>query len=111
MEVINAGKQGELLIVKVKGRLDAGSAPDFEQRLKQWIKDGDTGIALDFAELDYISSAGLRAVLSTAKMLKAKNGRFAVASLKGPVKEVFEISGFTSILPVYDSIESALSAT
>ena len=64
---------------------------------------------IDFAGLDYISSAGLRVILATTKKLKEKEGKLLLSSLKDIVKEVFEISGFTAIIPIYDSVETALT--
>ena len=64
---------------------------------------------INLGELDYISSAGLRSVLVTAKKLKVKNGLIFLAALTDVVRDVFEISGFSSIIPIYESIESALA--
>ena len=70
---------------------------------------GEKVVIVDFAGLDYISSAGLRSILSASKKLKGKEGSILLASLKDIVKEVFEISGFSTILPIYESVEIALS--
>ncbi|MBI4773707.1 MAG: STAS domain-containing protein [Deltaproteobacteria bacterium] len=109
MEIISTGKSGGATVVSVKGRMDAASAPDFEKNMQEMIDGGQRAFAVDLSELDYISSAGLRAILSIAKRLKTLNGNFLIASLRGPVKEVFEISGFSSIIPIYDSVDAALS--
>jgi len=109
MEIISTDKKGGTMVVAVKGRMDAASAPDFEKNMVAMIDGGQHAFAVDLSELDYISSAGLRAILSIAKRLKTLNGNFLIASLRGPVKEVFEISGFSSIIPIYDSVDAALS--
>ena len=109
MEIISTGKKGDTMVVSVKGRMDASTAPDFEKNMEEWIDGGQHAFAVDLSELDYISSAGLRAILSIAKKLKASNGNLLIVSLKGSVKEVFEISGFSSIIPIYDSVDAALS--
>ncbi|MBW1700948.1 MAG: STAS domain-containing protein [Deltaproteobacteria bacterium] len=109
MEIIDGGKTKNTVIVAVKGRMDAVSAPEFEKRLGDWIEGGEIRFIIDFCDLDYISSAGLRSILTTAKKLKAKDGQIFLAALKEAVKEVFEISGFSSIIPIYDSVEAALS--
>ena len=62
----------------------------------------------NFENLEYISSAGLRVVLVIAKKLKPVNGQMLISNLKGVVKEVFEISGFTSLLQIYETEEEAL---
>ncbi len=111
MEIIDSGKQKSAVIVSIKGRMDAVSAPEFEKRLEEWIDNGESKFVIDFCDLDYISSAGLRSILATAKKLKTKDGWIFLAELKEVVKEVFEISGFSSIIPIYDSVEEALSQT
>jgi len=93
-------------VVTVTGRMDAVTAPDFEKHMIQWIGEGRRDFAVDFSRLDYISSAGLRAILTTAKKLKAVNGSLFIASLKGAVKEVFNLSGFASIIPIHDSVDA-----
>jgi stage II sporulation protein AA (anti-sigma F factor antagonist) len=65
---------------------------------------------VDFNGLDYISSAGLRAILATAKILKGKGGHVRFANVKGTVNDVFEMSWFDSIFPKHESVAAALSA-
>ncbi len=96
------------MIISVKGRLDAVTSPEFENQLSEMISKGDALFVLNLSELEYISSAGLRSILATAKKLKQKEGRILFAGLKGPVDEVFKISGFHSIFKIYDSEEAAL---
>ncbi len=72
------------------------------------IEEGEVNFIVDFEELDYISSAGLRSILVTAKKLKSTNGKLLLTKLKDVVKEVFEISGFSKIIPIYDSMDAAL---
>ncbi|MFH1488056.1 MAG: STAS domain-containing protein [Pseudomonadota bacterium] len=96
------------IVLSVKGRMDAVSSPDFEKRLEELIGTGPTCFVIDLNDLEYISSAGLRTILASAKKLKGKEGRLILARLKDVVKEVFEISGFSTIIPICDSVESAL---
>jgi anti-anti-sigma factor len=108
MEITSTGKEKDAVKVSVKGRMDAVTAPDFEKQLGEWMEGGESVFIVDLSELDYISSAGLRSVLAVAKKLKAGGGKIILASLQEAVKEVFEISGFSSIIPIFDSIEAAL---
>ncbi len=108
MKITNTGKQKDCLLITVEGRMDAVTTPEFEQTLGGWIDEGEIRFILDFAGLDYISSAGLRGILTSVKRLKAEGGRIVLTSLRGTVKEVFEISGFSTIIPVYESVEAAL---
>ena len=101
-------KQGDTVVVSVKGRMDAISAPEFEKDMDARIGQGETHFVIDLAELDYISSAGLRSILALAKKLKTGEGTLHLAALKAPVKEVFDISGFSSIIPIFDTVDAAL---
>ncbi len=103
-------RQQTLLIVKVEGRLDGTNAQDFQSNLASTITDEDRAILLDFEALSYISSAGLRAVLITAKSLERRKADFAVCSLSPPLQEVFQISGFDRIISVRESQADARAA-
>ena len=102
-------KEDNTMVVSVKGRMDAVSAADFEKILEDQLTAGETRFILDFNDLEYISSAGLQCILSAAKQLEPKQGQIALAALKGMVREVFEISGFSSIFPIYESVDAALA--
>jgi len=106
---INLRKENNVLIVTLKGRLDAVTAPDFDKKLESLLSEGEKALIINFSELEYISSAGLRSILASAKQLKANDGRMLLAELKGPVKEVFEISGFYSIFKIFGSEADALN--
>ncbi len=101
-------KEGAATVVIVKGRIDAVTAPEFEKELLALMAGGDSVLVLSFNGLEYISSAGLRSILSAAKQLKAKDGKMLFAGLQGPVKDVFKISGFGSIFKIFDTEEEAL---
>ena len=104
---INATKDGDILIIGLKGRLDANTSPSLEDRLVGLIDGGQTRFLVEFTEVDYISSAGLRVLLMVAKRLKNVNGRIVLASLNDHIKEVFDIAGFSSVLTIYASEKDA----
>ena len=104
---INAKKERNMMVVSVKGRMDAVTAPEFEKNLSDLIAQGENAFLVSLKELEYISSAGLRSILATAKKLKEKQGKIVFAGLRGPVEEVFKISGFYSIFKIFDSEEAA----
>lgn len=108
MEIIETGKEKDALIVSVNGRMDVLSAPEFEKKIGEWIEKGELNFIIDFSGLVFISSAGLRSILITAKKLEAKKGRIALSSPKDVVKKVLEISGFYALIPTYESVEAAL---
>jgi anti-anti-sigma factor len=105
---IHIRKEREATVVSVKGRVDAVTAPEFEKNLSDLISKGEIIFLLNFGDLEYISSAGLRSILSTAKKLKEPKGKIVLTGLKGSVGEVFKISGFDSIFKIFDSEENAL---
>ena len=106
---ITSRKEGNTTIVIVTGKMDAVTAPEYERKVNELIATGETRFVVDFSGLVYISSAGLRGILSTAKLLKAKGGQVLFANVTGTVKEVFDISGFGSIFPMHPSIDAALA--
>jgi anti-sigma B factor antagonist len=89
--------EAELTVV-LKGRLDTTTAPELEQEIKN-VPDGVTELIMDFAKLSYISSAGLRVLLSAHKMMMKKGG-MKVTHANEMVMEVFEVTGFSDILTI-----------
>jgi anti-anti-sigma factor len=106
---IQSIKGANATVVTIKGRMDAETAPQYEKRVKELITEGETAFVVDLDGLDYISSAGLRALLIIAKLLKEKGGQILVANAKGAIKEVFDISGFHAIFRMHDSVAAALA--
>lgn len=97
--VIKKQLDGSKLTVKLSGRLDTTTAPEFESSLKQSL-DKVTDLTLDFSELDYISSAGLRVMLSAQKTMNAAKGSMRVVGSNEIVKEIFDVTGFSDILTI-----------
>lgn len=107
---INVRKDQDLLIVSVDGRMDTVTAPDFQQRMQELLNQGETRIIMDFGSLEYVSSAGLRSILFTAKKAKAAGGVVSCCALQTMVRKVFDVSGFTTMIPVFDSLEDAVKS-
>jgi anti-anti-sigma factor len=107
---INTKKEKNTVIVSVKGRMDAVTSTEFEKSLSTLIAAGENNFLLNLHQLEYISSAGLRSILTVAKLLKAKGGKILFAALQGPVKDVFNISGFGAIFKIFETEEEALKA-
>lgn len=95
---INKTQNGTALTIALSGRLDTTTAPDLEKELKDSL-DGITELTMDFAELDYISSAGLRVLLSAHKTM-SKVGTMKLIHVNEMVMEVFEVTGFADILTI-----------
>lgn len=97
MEIIKEGGGGALTI-RLRGRLDTATAPQLEGELKTSLA-GVQKLVLDLEELEYISSAGLRVLLSTQKTMK-KQGSMVVRHVSPIVMEVFEMTGFSDFLTI-----------
>ncbi len=105
---ISQRKASDVKIVDFEGNLDTNTSHDAEVELNQLLKQGAKKILVNFENLDYISSAGLRILLVTAKQLKSTDGDFRLCNLNGTVLEIFDISGFSTILNVFGTESEAL---
>lgn len=99
-----------VMIIATADRVDSSSAPEMELYLAGLINETSDNIILDFSDLKYISSAGLRVVLSTAKKLKEQDRTLVLSGLAGPVKQVFQLSGFFTIFKIFDTAGLALES-
>lgn len=101
-------RQDDVLSIKVIGRIDGSNAIAFQEAIRTYVEDRDRAMVMDCAELSYISSAGLRAVLITAKALTNRNVKFALCALTEHVLEAFEKSGFDKIMAIHASRAAAI---
>ena len=90
----DAGK----VIIALEGRLDTTTAPKLEEELKS-VLDGVSELTMDFEKLEYISSAGLRVLLSAQKIM-SKQGSMKIINVNDVVMEIFEVTGFVDILTI-----------
>ena len=95
---INKTMNGTELVIALEGRLDTMTAPELEAELGKSL-DGAESLVLDFSKLEYISSAGLRVLLSAHKAMSVKGG-MKVTNVNEIVREVFEVTGFADILTI-----------
>ncbi len=107
---ISVKTTNDVKVLAFEGRLDTQTSPDAQQQLTQLIEAGSTKILVNLEKLDYISSAGLRVLLVVAKQLKATDGELRICSLNELVKEVFDISGFSTIFKIFESETDALDS-
>jgi len=105
---ISVNTANDVTVVDIEGKLDAQTSPDAQTQMTRLVEQGARKILVDFDKLDYVSSAGLRILLATAKQLKPDDGELRICCLNEIVKEVFEISGFITILNVFASVSEAL---
>ncbi|HAG70513.1 MAG TPA: anti-sigma factor antagonist [Lachnospiraceae bacterium] len=96
---INKDSNGDALNIALSGRLDTTTAPELEEELKSSL-DGVKELSFDFAELAYISSAGLRVLLSAQKLMNKAGGNMKIKGANEEIKEIFEVTGFNDILNI-----------
>ena len=107
---LETNREDGALIVDLEGRIDGGNFHAFEESLKAEISAGDKAVFMDCEDLGYISSAGLRAILLTAKALWARNGKFALCALSPGVREIMTVAGFDKIIPMHASRADMLAS-
>ena len=95
-------------VVHLEGNLDTTTAPDVMAHLDGLIEAGTSTLIVDFGAVDFVSSAGLRVLLATAKKLRP-DGALRLYGLNDSVREVFDVSGFSTIIPIFDDQASALA--
>lgn len=106
---IQEEQQGDILILHVKGRLDAVSTPNAEKKVFEHINKGQNNVLIDMEGVDYISSAGMRMLLSTSKKLKALLGKLVICSTTPHVLDVLKMSGFDHVLDLASNEDEGLS--
>ncbi len=105
---ISSRSKGDVTIVAFAGSLDSNTSPASQQAIDEILAGGAKKMVADFTALDYISSAGLRVLLGTAKKLTTAGGALHLFGLNDSVREVFQISGFSTILSVSRTEDDAL---
>ena len=108
MQVTTHQEDG-VAIVTLSGRMDSATSAVVDQELSATITAG-APVLLDLGALDYISSAGLRVLLKAAKQAQSGKVRFAVCDALPAVREIFDVSGFSTLLKMHDTRDAALAA-
>ena len=100
-------KSGDICILGLTGRLDAYSATEVEKKLDTVIGAGCVKLVLNLEGLEYISSSGLRVLLSQLKKVRKQQGDIKLASMKPYIREVFDIAGFTQLFNIFENEDAA----
>lgn len=103
-------KSGSSLVISFQGRLDGANSQAAQERMNAALDRGETSVLVNMSKLDYVSSAGLRVFMSAGKRLRASSGTLAFCELQDFARELFEIAGFTSLFPVYNTQGEALQS-
>ena len=107
MEISQKEENG-IVFIAIKGRLDAESSPEAEKVVKDVLEGQTSRLLFNLGALEYLSSAGLRVLLSASKEMRRKEGKIVLCALNEFVKEIFEVSGFQSLIPIADSVDSGI---
>lgn len=101
-------RQGNIPVLLLRGRMDSTTSPEAEGQLNRLIGEGAQHIVIDFSDLEYISSAGLRVLLAAQKRMKQTGGTVLLVALRPEIRKVFDIAGFNRLFSISPSIEEAL---
>ncbi len=104
---VTAEYKGNVLVLRIKGRLDALSSSEAEKKICSSIEEGQSKVLLDMAAVTYLSSAGMRMLLSTTKRVRSMAGRMVLCSTANNVLDVLKISGFDHVLELFETEEEA----
>ena len=103
-------KDGDATIVTPTGRIDGSTASPFQEALLKLVEEGKGSLVVDFENIEYISSAGLRVLLLAAKQLQASGRKIVLCAMRDHIAEVFKISGFSEILAIHPTRQDAIDA-
>ena len=109
--VLSSARHGDVVVVSPRGRIDHASAEGFKTALGPYLAQAGPGrpVVLDLAGVEYIASVGLRVLMLASRQARAQGGTILVAALQPLVREIFEISKFTMVLPCFPSVADALA--
>ena len=106
---ITVNDKNDIKIIVFSGNLETNTAPDAEEEINALIEKGAKKILINFENLGYISSAGLRLLLKTGKQLKSREVSLRICSMNVTVKEVFDMSGFSMLFNIFETESEAMS--
>jgi anti-anti-sigma factor len=107
---IGEQRVGNVWVVTATGRLDGATSGVFAQRVGALTSGADARLIVDLSGIEFLSSAGLRAIMTLFKKIKAAKGAFVLCAVPEPVREVLEITGFSELIQIHDERATALAA-
>ena len=107
LEVAQETRGQKWTVVHLMGRLDANSADGFKTKMKELIGQGSKHFVLDFEKLKMLSSTGLNALLHLFRELEKQGGELRIAGIQAYVKEIFDLTGYSKLFKLFDTIEAA----
>jgi anti-sigma B factor antagonist len=107
---IQSKQDNDVTVLTLKGSIDAMTAPQITEFIKAQIAKGNIKLVADFSGVDYTSSAGLRVLLGAIKETRAQSGDMRLADVQPDVLKVLNLSGFTNILKMFDTLDAAVAS-
>ena len=111
MSAIYAEQKDGVSVLNIKGRVDASTSSQIHEKIMDEIEKGTNSMLVNFSDVSYVSSAGLRVFIYASKTLSSKSGTFSICSLNKNIEKIFEISGLLKIFPIYENVEAGLNAS
>ncbi len=108
MQISTRRENGQYDVVEINGHVDATNAPHLEEEFDKIISSGGSKIVVNFKQVDYISSAGLRVLLATIKRLKSQKGDLRLCEMNQTVEKIFNLAGFNQLFNIYSSENECL---
>jgi anti-sigma B factor antagonist len=105
---IKQEKINDFSVIRIDGRIDTLNSTALEVEMEQLRSSGETKIIIDCSDLKYISSSGLRVFLNAQKKAISIKGKLSLCNMQLPIREIFDISGFSSIFTIYNSLDEAM---
>jgi anti-anti-sigma factor len=107
---ISEDRRADLVILALSGKLDAMTAKSFEEKIIGVINSGTQRLVVDLAQLDFVSSSGLRVFFLAARRLQSTDGKIVLCCMNDHVRHVFDLAGFSTFLSVYSSRDEAIES-
>lgn len=107
---IAVNEQGNVCILKLKGRLDLASGTSLKEEVKKLFEQDKTSIHLNLSEVEFINSSGLGSLVSLMKETRVKKGRLTLSNMASYVKEIFEITQLSHIFEIFETDTEALAS-
>ncbi len=110
MSDIETVRQDDIVILNLKGRVDATNSGQVHDKVMEEIKNGCSDMIINFVDVNYISSAGLRVLIFATKSFAKSSGSFSVCSLNENIMKIFEISGLMNLFTIHADLETGLNS-
>lgn len=106
---VSISTNNNFTVVAIEGRIDTGNFNEFEKEITKILDEGTTNLVLNCKDLNYISSSGLRVFLIAQKRLTVAKGKLHLSNMQPSIKEIFDISGFSTIFKIYETENDAVA--